>query len=91
MSPLGDGFPGGVLSKNNIHREKTYNGFMTGDICLITIPKGKYQGKYIARIAIRHRPSFKFTFNGKNIDVNSKYCVVLQRNTGYDYQTIPSR
>jgi len=66
------------------HRQRTrmFLGFKTGDTVLAVIPKGKYKGIHIGRIAIRHRPSFKL--NG--FDVHPKYLKLLQRNDGYEYQ-----
>lgn len=78
----------GILSKNNIHREKTFAGFQTGDLCKITIPNGKYKGEYVARVAIRHNGQFDFRNNGKRITTNYKNCKVLQRGNGYDYPMV---
>lgn len=62
-------------------RSKTYMGFATGDIVKAVIPRGKYAGTYVGRVAIRHRPSFRL--NG--IDVHPKYLTILQRGDGYEY------
>lgn len=70
------GFP-----KAHSLRSKTYMGFATGDIVKAVVPKGKYAGTPIGRIAIRHRPSFRL--NG--IDVHPKYLTLLQRGDGYEY------
>ncbi len=56
-------------------------GFATGDIVKAVIPRGKYAGTYVGRVAIRHRPSFRL--NG--IDVHPKYLTILQRGDGYEY------
>lgn len=78
----------GILNKNNIHREKTYNGFQTGDICKIVKPKGKRKGTYIARIAIRHDGQFDFRFNGIRIGANYKQCKIIQKGNGYTYRCV---
>jgi 5-methylcytosine-specific restriction endonuclease McrA len=63
-------------------RQKKYMGFQTGDLVQAIIPKGKYAGVHVCRIAIRYRPSFKL--NG--FDVHPKYLRVLQRCDGYEYE-----
>ncbi|MEM5244016.1 hypothetical protein VTU32_06500 [Thermoanaerobacter sp. CM-CNRG TB177] len=62
-------------------REKTYMGFATGDIVKAVVPRGKYAGVHVGRIAIRQRPSFRL--NG--FDVHPKYLTILQRSDGYEY------
>lgn len=70
------GFP-----KTHASAAKTYLGFRTGDLVRAVIPRGKYAGEHVGRIAIRHRPSFKL--NGFN--VHPKYLKILQRGDGYAY------
>ena len=60
---------------------KTFMGYKTGDLVKAVIPKGKYAGVHIGRIAIRHKPSFKL--NG--FDVHPKYLRLLQGADGYEY------
>lgn len=62
-------------------RAKTYLGYQTGDIVKAIIPKGKYAGIHIGRIAIRHKPSFKLI----RFDVHPKYLRLLQKADGYEY------
>ena len=51
------------------------------------VPKGKYQGVRTGRIAIRKTGCFGLKRSeGKQIDVNAKYCVMLQRGNGYGYE-----
>ncbi|WP_067936840.1 RNA-guided endonuclease IscB, partial [Alicyclobacillus kakegawensis] len=61
---------------------KSYMGFRTGDLVLAVVPRGKYAGTHVGRIAIRHRPSFRL--NG--FDVHPKYLTLLQRGDGYAYE-----
>ena len=61
---------------------KKFMGFQTGGIVRAIVPKGKYAGVHIGRVAIRHRPSFRL--NG--FDVHPKYLEILQRADGYDYK-----
>lgn len=56
-------------------------GFATSDIVEAVVPKSKYAGIHIGRIAIRHRPSFRL--NG--FDVHRKYLTILQKGDGYEY------
>lgn len=80
----------GILKHDNVHREKTYHGFQTGDICKIDIQKGKYKGTYVARIAIRHSGYFDFKINGKRTATSYKNCTILQHGNGYTYQSVQS-
>ena len=64
---------------------KTHERYQTGDLCKITIPKGKYKGTYIARIVIRHNGQFDFRANRQRITTNWKNCKILQKGDGYDY------
>ncbi len=67
------GFP-----KQHKKRQRTFQGYRTGDIVKAVTPKGIYQG----RIAIRHRPSFRL---GK-FDIHTKYLRRVQRADGYQYE-----
>ena len=66
---------------------KFSQGFQTGDIVKASIPKGKYAGNYIGRIAIRHRPSFVLqpSDGRKKFDVNPKYLQAIHQADGYEY------
>ena len=76
------GFP-----KSHAPSEKFFQGFQTGDIVKATIPKGKYKGIYVGRIAIRFRPSFRMsTEKKKTFDVNPKHLQTIHKADGYEYQ-----
>jgi 5-methylcytosine-specific restriction endonuclease McrA len=62
-------------------RAKKFFGFQTGDIVVADIPTGKLAGRYIGRVVIRFRPSFRL--NG--INVHPKYLRVIHHADGYDY------
>ncbi|MCT7992492.1 RNA-guided endonuclease IscB [Laspinema olomoucense] len=68
-------------------RQKVHFGFTTGDIVKADIPKGKYAGKYTARVTVRSTGSFaiKSLTHGKQIDVNHKYCKAIHKLDGYGY------
>jgi 5-methylcytosine-specific restriction endonuclease McrA len=69
-------------------RAKKYQGWQTGDLARAVIPRGKYAGVHVGRVAIRHRPWFRL--NG--IDVHPKYLELLQQADGYEYaQVQPNR
>lgn len=75
------GFP-----KAHAPRSKFFQGFQTGDIVKANIPKGKYAGQYIGRIAIRYRPCFVLQTEPKKIDVHPKYLQKIFKADGYEYQ-----
>lgn len=60
---------------------KQVRGFKTGDMVVAKVPKGKYAGTHLGRIAIRSNGNFRL---GK-IDLNWKYCRLLQYADGYEY------
>lgn len=67
---------------------KFFLSFQTGDIVKAMVPKGKFAGNYIGRIAIRHRPSFVLQQSkvNKKFDVHPKYLQVIHRADGYEYR-----
>jgi 5-methylcytosine-specific restriction endonuclease McrA len=70
------GFP-----KAHAKRAKTFQGWQSGDMARAVIPKGKYAGIVVGRVAIRHHLSFRI---GK-INVHPKHLVRFHRADGYDY------
>ncbi|MFB2919520.1 MULTISPECIES: RNA-guided endonuclease IscB [Aerosakkonema] len=66
-------------------KEKFFQGFQTGDIVKACIPKGKFSGTFVGRIAIRFRPSFVLQLPDKKFDVHPKYLTHIHRNDGYSY------
>jgi hypothetical protein len=64
-------------------RAKVFEGWQTGDLVRAVIPRGKYAGVHVGRIAIRFRPSFRLG----TIDVHPKYLTRLHRADGYTYST----
>ena len=76
------GFPRGYLM-----RQKSVYGFATGDLVKATVKKGKKQGGYRGRVAVRATGSFNIqTTEGVIQGVSHKYCKLLQRGDGYGYQ-----
>ncbi len=66
-------------------RTKLFQGFQTGDLVSASIPKGKFAGLYVGRIAIRFRPSFVLQLPEKKFDVHPKYLTLIHKNDGYNY------
>ena len=64
-------------------------GFQTGDISRVSIPKGKHAGSYLTRItSIRKTGSFSIKPAGysKPFATNHKYCQIVRRSDDYDYE-----
>lgn len=80
------GFP---ISHRN--RRKSHFGFQTGDIVTASIPKGKYEGRWTGRVAVRTIGYFDIrNKEGKRIcqGVSHKYFKLLQRADGWQYEKI---
>ncbi len=60
---------------------KRVHGFQTGDIVRAVVPKGKYAGVHFGRVAVRTRGNFRVN----KIDMNWKYCQLIQGADGYEY------
>ncbi len=74
------GFP-----KSHAPKAKFFQGFQTGDLVSASIPKGKFAGQYVGRIAIRFRPSFVLQLPYKKFDVHPKYLTHIHSLDGYNY------
>lgn len=60
-------------------------GFQTGDMVVAEVAKGKFAGKWVGRISIRSRPSFKIVSN-QTFDVHPKYLKTIHKSDGYRYE-----
>ncbi len=74
------GFP-----KSHAPKAKFFRGFQTGDLVSASVPKGKFAGEYVGRIAIRFRPSFVLQLPDKKFDVHPKYLTQIHLLDGYNY------
>lgn len=75
------GFPRGYLMAC-----KRVKGFATGDMVKAFVPKGKKQGRYFGRVAIRQSGSFNIqTREGTVQGISWRYCKRLCLNDGYGY------
>jgi 5-methylcytosine-specific restriction endonuclease McrA len=62
-------------------RAKRFLGWQTGDLVRAIVQRGKFSGRHIGRLRIRHRPWFRL--NG--FDIHPKHLARLQRADGYTY------
>lgn len=72
-------------------RKKSIFGFQTGDLVIADIPKGKYAGRWIGRVAVRASGYFDIKDGlGKRIcqGISHKYMKVLQRGDGWQHEKI---
>ena len=65
---------------------KRIYGFQTGDMVKAVVPKGKYQGTHIGRLAsVRASGQFSIKTKTKQVKRSHKYCQVIQHADGYNY------
>lgn len=75
------GFPRGYLM-----REKSVEGFQTGDMVRATVTKGEKVGKYVGRVAVRASGNFNIQMSKEVVQgINHRYCTMVQRADGYGY------
>jgi len=73
-------------SKGHKPRRKSYFGFQTGDLVRAVVPKGKYAGTHVGRVAVRSGGMFRVTTGtGTNPDVHHRRCTLLQRADGWGW------
>lgn len=73
------GFPRGKAKA-----AKRAHGFQSGDMVKAIVTTGKKKGIYIGTVSIRSTGSFKV--NGQVDGIGWRYCQVVQRADGYNYQ-----
>jgi 5-methylcytosine-specific restriction endonuclease McrA len=72
----------------HVPRQKRHFGFRTGDLVEALVPKGKYLGGHVGRVAIRASGSFNISTPGGLVQgISHRYCRILQRADGYAYAT----
>ena len=75
------GFP-----RTTSKQQKQVQGFKTGDLVKAIVTKGKKQGIYRGRVAVRATGNFNIkTQFGTVQGINAKYCHLIQRSDGYNY------
>ena len=76
------GFPRGKAKS----RQKIYFGFQTGDMVRAVVPRGRFKGTHVGRVACKKSGSFKLKVNGKEMDgVSWRHCTPIHRADGYAY------
>lgn len=66
--------------------EKRVFGFQTGDLVRAVVTKGKKEGAYIGRVAVRTTGNFNITVKKVVVQgIHHKFCHLIQRNDGYSY------
>jgi 3-dehydroquinate synthase class II len=74
------GFPRGYLM-----RKKAVHDFVTGDIVKAEVSKGKKQGSYIGRVAVRKTGSFNIQTKTETVQgISWRYCQIISRQNGYN-------
>lgn len=80
------GFPRGYLMRSN-----SVHGFATGDMVQASVPKGKKQGNYIGRVAVRASGSFNIqSKDGLVQGISHKHCTLIERGAGYGFKQLDS-
>lgn len=77
------GFPRGHRQK-----QKICFGFRTGDLVKADVPRGKYAGVWVGRVAVRASGSFDLKdSSGQRVcqGINHKHCRLIQRADGWQY------
>ncbi len=73
------GFP-----RTSAKASRTVKGFRTGDLVKAVVTKGKKQGVYIGKVAVRSSGSFNIvTARGTVQGIGHRYCRLLHRADGY--------
>ncbi|WP_422664452.1 RRXRR domain-containing protein [Streptomyces mirabilis] len=80
--------PAGWLAPSLRHRvEGTIDGFTTGDLVRAVIPRGKYAGTHIGRVAVRANGCHGIPVPGGHAGTSHQNLRLLQRADGYAYGT----
>lgn len=78
------GFP-----RTSAKQSKLVYGFQTGDIVKAIVSKGKKEGLYFGKVAVRSSGNFNITTANNTVQgINYKYCTLIQKADGYSYQNI---
>ncbi|WP_229875129.1 hypothetical protein [Streptomyces nojiriensis] len=66
-------------------RGKFHHGYATGDLVAAVVPKGKWVGKWVGRIAVRTSGQHRITTLTSRFDVSHRNLRLLRRADGYSY------
>ena len=76
------GFPRTTVKQ----RSKSIHGFKTGDIVKAVVPKGKYAGAHVERVAVRSSGFFDIKTKTRKVTISHKYCQMQHYSDGYSYE-----
>ncbi len=66
---------------------KMHHGFVTGDHVQAVVSRGKHAGTHIGRVVVRSSGSFNIRTKGEIVQgINYRYCALLQRGDGWEYE-----
>ena len=75
------GFP-----RTKAKKQKSVQGFKTGDLVKAIVPKGVKTGTYLGRVAVRNSGNFCINTGIEKTDgISYKHCKNIQRSDGYAY------
>ncbi len=66
-------------------RTKLHHGYATGDLVQAHVPRGKWMGVWVGRIAVRTNGQHRLTTLAGRFDVSHRNLRLLQRADGYSY------
>jgi hypothetical protein len=66
-------------------RSKSSFSYQTGALIKATVPKGKYQGERVGRVAVRASGGFNVNTVSGTVTVSHKHCRLLLHGDGYEY------
>lgn len=66
-------------------RGKVHHGYSTGDLVAAVVPKGKWAGRWVGRVAVRTSGQHRITTLSSRFDVSHRNLRLLQRADGYSY------
>ncbi|MFD5415893.1 RNA-guided endonuclease IscB [Streptomyces nojiriensis] len=66
-------------------RGKIHHGYATGDLVAAVVPRGKWVGRWVGRIAVRTNGQHRITTLTSRFDVSHRNLRLLQRADGYTY------
>ncbi|MGZ9931597.1 hypothetical protein ACXNSR_17085 [Streptomyces sp. NC-S4] len=66
-------------------RGKVHHGYATGDLVAAVVPRGKWAGRWVGRIAVRTSGQHRITTSTSRFDVSHRNLRLLQRADGYAY------
>ncbi|MGR4882798.1 HNH endonuclease [Streptomyces sp. LARHCF249] len=67
-------------------RRKVHHGYATGDLVAAVVPRGKWVGRWVGRIAVRTSGQHRITTLTSRFDVSHRNVQLLQRADGYTYR-----